>query len=136
VIKGVKMPESNPTNQQQVPKPDYQNTGKTTIAPEVLLTITRLTALSIPGVSRMSSVPGGVNRLFLRGEEGIRLLVKDNVVSADLYIILENDFNVRDVARNVQAKVSRAISDMVGMQPGYVNIHVDDIDYVEETEKE
>ena len=33
--------------------------GKTTIAPDVLLNIATLTALSVNGVSRMSTVPGG-----------------------------------------------------------------------------
>jgi uncharacterized alkaline shock family protein YloU len=42
--------------------------GKTTVAPDVLVTIARLSALSIPGVSRMAPVAGGVNRLFRRGE--------------------------------------------------------------------
>ncbi len=56
----------------------HQNKGKTTIAPEVLLTITRLTTLSVPGVSRMSSITGGVNHFFQRGiSEGVRLHVKD-----------------------------------------------------------
>ena len=41
--------------------------GKTTVSPDVLITITRLSALSVPGVSRMAQVPGGVNRLFKRG---------------------------------------------------------------------
>jgi hypothetical protein len=36
----------------------------TTIAPEVLTTITRLAALSVEGVSRLDTIPGGVNRLF------------------------------------------------------------------------
>ncbi len=50
--------------------------GKTTIAPDVLLTIARLTALSIPGVNHLSNIPGGVNRLFARGVgEGVRIVV-------------------------------------------------------------
>ena len=70
--------------------------GKTTIAPEVLLTIARLAALDVPGVSRMSMVPSGVNRLFNRKYgEGVRIDIQDDIVSADLYIILKNDINIR-----------------------------------------
>jgi uncharacterized alkaline shock family protein YloU len=111
---------------------DYtENRGKTTIAPEVLLTIARLTTLNVPGVSRMSSVPGGVNRFFQRGlGEGVRIQIKeDNVVYADLYVILQNDVNIRDVSREIQQHVARSISEMVGMQVGRVNVHVEDIDY-------
>lgn len=113
----------------------YQNPGKTTIAPEVLLTIARLTTLGVAGVSRMSSLPGGVNRIFNRSMgEGVRIDLKDDIVTADLYVILKNEVNIREVSRNIQVKVARAISDMVGMQVGRVNIHVEDIDFPEEKE--
>ena len=116
---------------------DYPDaTGKTTIAPEVLLTIARLTTLNVTGVSRMSSVPGGVNRLFNRGiSEGVRIDIKeDDTVFADLFVILQNDVNIRDVSREIQHKVARAISEMVGMQVGRVNVHIEDIDYPTEPE--
>ena len=58
-------------------------TGRTTIAPEVLLTIARLSTLAVPGVSRMSPAPAHVNRLFKRGpSEGVVLAVQDDAVDA------------------------------------------------------
>ncbi len=110
--------------------------GKTTIAPEVLLTIARLTTLNVSGVSRMSSTPPvNVNRLFKRGlSEGVYIEVQDDAVFADLYVVLCNGFNIRDVSQNIQREVTRAISEMVGMQVGRVNIHVEDIDFPAETE--
>jgi len=104
--------------------------GKTTVSPAVLLTITQLTALQVPGVYQMSSMPGGVNRLFHRGcGEGVRLDIEDEVVYADLYLILEENVNIRDVSRQVQQSVARIISETIGMQVGRVNIHIDDIHY-------
>jgi uncharacterized alkaline shock family protein YloU len=108
----------------------YLNKGKTTIAPDVLLTIARLTSLEVPGVSRMGNVPASVDRLFQRGYgEGVRLDIRQDVVHIDLHLILCQDVNIRDVSRQVQHNVSRAISEMVGMQVGRVNIHIEDIDY-------
>ncbi len=104
--------------------------GRTTIAPDVLVTIARLTALGVPGVARLATVPGGVNRLFNRGiNEGVQIVVENNTVYADLYVILEANKNVRDISHNIQAKVARAISEMVGMEVGKVNIHIEDISY-------
>jgi len=104
--------------------------GKTTISPEVLLTIVQLTTSNVPGVSGMSNVPGGVNRLFKRGYgEGVRIDIQDDVVYADLYLIFKKDVNIRDVGRRVQSEGARACSEMLGMQVGRVNIHVEDIDY-------
>lgn len=111
---------------------DYSSlTGKTTIAPEVLHTIARLSALSVAGVSRMATP----NRIFKRGPgEGVVIDIQDDTVFADLYLVLKNDVNIRDVCRSVQREVARAISEMVGMQVGRVNIHVEDIDYPMEAE--
>ena len=107
--------------------------GKTTIAPEVLLTIARLSALGANGVARTSPVPGGVNRLFKRGvDDGVRIEIKDQAVSVDLYLVIEHDRNVRDVSRAVQAAVARAIEEMVGMDVLAVNVHIEDIAYPEQ----
>ena len=107
--------------------------GKTTIAPEVLITIAKLTALSVPGISRLSNNPVQVNKIFRKGaNEGVVIEVEDDAVYADLFVIIERDQNVRKVCRIVQEKVARAISEMVGMEVGKVNIHVEDIDYIPE----
>ncbi len=104
--------------------------GKTTIAPSVLLTMARLTALGVPGVVAVAPVPGGVNRLFRRGAaEGVRIEVEDDHVAVDLHLILARDVNVREVSRKVQAEVARAIEDMVGMRVTRIDVHVEDIDY-------
>ncbi len=106
--------------------------GKTTIAPEVITTIVRLTTLSVTGVCQMSNTPTDVNQFFKRGfttTDGVRIVVEDGVVYADLYVILNSDVNARDVSHNIQAQVARAISEMVGMEVGKVNVHIEDISY-------
>jgi len=106
--------------------------GKTTVGAGVLTTIARLAALSVPGVSRLAPVAGGVNRLFKRGAaEGVRIEVDGNIVYAELFLVLGSDVNIRDVSRNVQLQVSRAIQEMVGMEIGAIDIHIEDIDYDE-----
>ena len=124
---------SDEENQQQE---ETETLGKTTIAPEVLLTIIQLNTLEVPGVSRMSSVPSGVNRLLNRKYgEGIRLQINEDRVSADLFIILESDVNIREVSRRIQKRVARAIMETVGMEVGRINIHVEDIDFPKLTER-
>ena len=111
------------------------NEGKTTIAPEVLVTIARITTLNVPGVSQLCLDPPGVNRLFNRNfHEGVRAEVKDGAVYVDIHVILKNDVNIREVSRNIQQQVTRAISEMVGMNVGSVNVHIEDIDYTKENE--
>ena len=114
---------------------DTYSPGKTTVSPDVLVTIARLSALSVPGVSRMAQIPGGVNRLFKRGiGDGVRIEVKDNVVTANLYLIMKQHVNLREVSRNVQHQVARALQEMVGMDIGGIEIHIEDIDVDEDIE--
>jgi uncharacterized alkaline shock family protein YloU len=113
-----------------------ESQGKTTIAPDVLHTIARLTTLQVEGVSRMCPAPPvKMNRLFKRGlAEGVQIEVKDDTVYADLFVIMQKDQNIREVSVNIQRNVARAITEMVGMRVGRVNVHVEDIDYPTEAE--
>jgi uncharacterized alkaline shock family protein YloU len=109
--------------------------GKTTVSPDVLIGIAKLSALGVPGVSRMAPIAGGVNRLFRRGAgEGVRIEVEEDTVFADLFLVLKENINIREVSRNVQQQVTRAIQEMVGMDVGHVDIHIEDIDYEESLE--
>jgi uncharacterized alkaline shock family protein YloU len=108
----------------------YRPAGKTTISPEVLVSIALLATMSIEGVSHLTAGPRDVNTLFKKGlAEGINITVEENVVYTDIYVVLKKDVNVREVSRNIQNQVSRSISEMVGMEIGRVNIHVEDIDF-------
>jgi uncharacterized alkaline shock family protein YloU len=117
----------------------YSSQGSTTIAPEVLLTIAQLTTLGVPGVSRLSHIQGaGVNRLIKPSQyrEGVKIDVVDDNVTVDIYIILKNDVNVREISHNIQHEVVRAITEMVGMTVDRVNIHIEDIDYISANESQ
>jgi uncharacterized alkaline shock family protein YloU len=111
--------------------------GKTTIDPQVLLTIARLTALQVPGVSHMSQVPMDIRRLLQRGhnEDGVCVEVINQTVNIDLYLGMEPNTNLRLISQRIQQDVSRAISEMVGMEAGRINIHIEDIYYPPQEEQ-
>jgi uncharacterized alkaline shock family protein YloU len=110
---------------------DPRPPGLTTIAPDVLIAIARLTTLNVEGVSYMNPAPGGVNRLLKRGHqgEGVFIEIDRDIVNVDIYVVMENDVNIRKVSREIQNDVERAISDMVGMQVGRINVNIEDIHY-------
>ncbi len=114
---------------------DTRPPGKTTVSPDVLVEIARMAAIKIAGVHDMAPVSGGVNRLFRRGiSDGVRISIEEDLVYADLYVILNEGINIRDVSRTIQKKVTRAITEMVGMDVGEVNIHIENIAYESEEE--
>ena len=108
---------------------EVQPLGKTTVSPAVIVAIARMAALSVPGVSSLAPLTDGV-RLFRRPtDEGVRIVIQDNLVSGDIHLVLKEDVNIREVGRNVQLHVARAIREMVGMEVGQIDIHVENIDY-------
>jgi uncharacterized alkaline shock family protein YloU len=89
-----------------------------------------MAVLSVPGVSSLAPIPGGVDRIFRRGtDDGVRITVHENTVLADIYLIVKEDVNIREVGRNVQQQVVRAIQEMVGMDVAQIDIHIENIAY-------
>lgn len=102
-----------------------------TIAPGVLLTIARLATLDVPGVVRMGSTPGGVDRLFRRvpAANGVQIVVDDGTVTAHLYVIADASVNLREMSVQIQKSVARSIQELLGMQVESVNVHIEDVTF-------
>jgi len=98
--------------------------GKITIAPEVLETTARLTTLAVPGVARLIPPPG-MQRLLRHG--GVRIEIVGNSVRVELHVVTEPHANMLNVGRQIQAEVTRAIQDMVGMEVQSVDVHIEDV---------
>lgn len=100
-----------------------------TIAPGVLLTIARLATLAVPGVVRMGSTPGGVDRLFRRvpAANGVQILVDNGTVVAHLYVVADAAASLRDMGVQVQKSVARSIREILGMKVESVNVHIEDV---------
>ena len=104
--------------------------GKTTIAPDVLTQIARLTALSVEGVSRLAPIPTTVDRIFVKNaNDGVFVEIEDDQVNVEIHVIVKKDLNIRNICHEIQTQVSRAVSEMVGMEIGWINVHVEDVDY-------
>ena len=109
---------------------EVKQVGSRTIAPEVINSIARLTTLSVSGVTRMAPVKNTYEAMVVKPEyDGVKVVVKEDSVYIDVFVILTSEENVRIVSKNVQEKITRAISEMVGMEVASVNIHIADIDY-------
>jgi uncharacterized alkaline shock family protein YloU len=97
--------------------------GNTTVAPEVMETIIEMTANDTLGVARLYTNNNAQN--------GVKMKIVDGTVNADVYIVLDANCNTMEVCKRLQKKIGRAIKEMVGMNIGYVNIHIEDFNYPE-----
>jgi uncharacterized alkaline shock family protein YloU len=104
--------------------------GKTTVSPAVVMAIARMAALAVPGVKSIGRPPPRSRGLFRRpADEGIRMTMEDDVLSGDIYVVLDGEVNIRDVGREIQTQVARAIQEMVGKPVARIDVHVEDIEY-------
>jgi uncharacterized alkaline shock family protein YloU len=107
--------------------------GTVTIASEALVTIVRLAAQEIAGVHEMrADWARDVNRFLGNAQvgEGVRVHVHDNnQVSVDLFVVVDHDVNMLQLGRRVQAEITRAIEEMLGMEVREVNVHIEDVFY-------
>ncbi|GAC1350272.1 MAG: Asp23/Gls24 family envelope stress response protein [Ktedonobacteraceae bacterium] len=106
-----------------------ESPGVVRVARQVLSTIVISTALQIPGVVRMAQTSDQWSRLLGREvpRQGVTLSIKDNTVSADLYIVVASSVNIVNVGSAVQEEVASAIEHMVGMQVREVNVYIQDV---------
>lgn len=103
--------------------------GVIRVARQVLLTIIVNVALETPGVIRMAQGNDQWSRFLGREipRQGVTLNIKDNIVSADLYIVVASGVNIVEVGSIIQAEVASAIEEMVGMQMREVNVYIQDV---------
>lgn len=103
--------------------------GIVRIAPQVLSTIVTNAALEIAGVVRMARPQDPWTRWLGREipRQGISLTVKENAVTADLYLVVESGVNIVNVGATVQEEVAAALEHIVGMQVREVNVYIQDV---------
>jgi uncharacterized alkaline shock family protein YloU len=110
--------------------------GVVTIAPGVLTTIVRLTALEQRGVSRLAPSAPRVRGLLAGGtvDNGIFVQVSEPGVYVELHVMARSDANLLKLGETLQAAITRAIEEMVGMPVRAVDVHIEDVDPIAETE--
>jgi uncharacterized alkaline shock family protein YloU len=103
--------------------------GVVRVARQALITIVVNTALQIPGVVRMAQNNDQWSRLLGRElpKHGVDLSIKENMVSADLYIVVASGVNIVETGTAIQEEVASAFEDMVGMQVREINVYIQDV---------
>ncbi len=107
----------------------YESLGKVTIALNVLTTIVRLSTLEQKGVKRLAAFPPKVRGLLAggAGEEGIFVEVTDEGVRVEVHVVAEAGANMLKLGEALQARITRAIEEMVGMPVSEVNVYIDSV---------
>ena len=99
--------------------------GQIQIANEVLAIVAGTAALEVEGVATSHSVSDASGRFAKRNfSRGVKISLKEDVVSLDLAIIIKFGYQIHTVSEEVQRRVKTALETMVGMTVKEVNINV------------
>ena len=116
-------PEQVPS---ELPMEQEPKLGRVMIAPIVLGQIVERSALGVPGVAAVAPRHPRYDRLR-SGAGGVHVRVSENSVSADIALVARSNTNILELGQRVQAEVTVALRQMVGMEVGEINVYVDDV---------
>lgn len=105
--------------------------GKVTIAPNVLATIVRQTALEQRGVRRLSPIPPRVRpRVGVASatEAGLYVIHTDQGAQVEVHVAAEHGVNLLHLGEALQCAIVRAIEEMLGLEVAAVDVYIDEVD--------
>ena len=107
--------------------------GTLTISEEVLSSIATNAAKDVDGVSSFSNRPvvSTIKQGSLKVMSPVRILQDGDNMNVSIYINLEPNKKIQDVAVNVQNNVREAIQNMTGKVVSKVNVVIAGIDFTE-----
>ena len=116
---------------------DVDVRGTITFSPDVLVDMIELSAENVPGLVKFASRHrAGKRALEIQSAEpndsagkpyekrGIRVRMTDDVIDADLAVVVEGGTAVPQLGRELQGRVAVAVGRMLGMRVGEVNVRV------------
>ncbi len=115
-----------------------QPVGRVTIAPQVLTTIVRQTALGVDGVHGLASRPPKRSRIPGRRavDSGIEVIVPDGQVHVVLHINADPGANMFRLAETLQREVASAIERIVGMDVIGVDVRIDNVSFTSDADSQ
>ncbi len=107
--------------------------GTLRLSENVIISIANNAAMEVVGVSKISTKPFNVLKLFSSKVSGnaIRVTMLDGVAKISMSIIVFSGYNVSSVCEQIQAKVKSAVQSMTGVTVSKVNVSVVDVDFSE-----
>ena len=111
---------------------DYATSkGRILISEEAIAELASHTATQSYGVVGMDfpSWRSRLRRLLRPSNEkrGIKVVLEDDSVVIDLYIVVENGTNMREISKNLADQVSYTVSSRTGLNIKAVNVHISNI---------
>lgn len=113
------------------------NGGEIHISNEVIATIAYTAMLEVEGTNDYSTLAKGImEKIFKKSFKGVELSIEENNVKIDINLVVKLNYNIKEVAKNVQEKVKNSVETMTGLNVVSVNVKIIDININKENKKE
>lgn len=112
-----------------------ESLGDITIYDEVLAVIATIAAREIKGVCSGPQVIPGINDIFGKkiNGKGVKVTTKDNLVFLEMSLTFEYGYPIPHLAWSIQDNVKKAVENMTGMSVEEVDIIVQGVKFLEES---
>lgn len=119
------------------PKQTNPVRGNCIISEQVIASIAAAAALETPGVAAMAQSPSEF-RDIIKASRGksVHVVNNEHETVLDVYVMLQIDAAIQQVAADVQQAVKSAVQAMTSKPVTRVNVHVMGIQMAEETQQE
>lgn len=107
---------------------DFDNTnqpsGSLKISHDVIASIAKYASTDIDGVESVATGNTGVKGLITKANyaKPIKIVLSEDVVNVEIYVIVKNGVNIPDVAAAVQQNVKNEIQSMTGLAVARVDV--------------
>ena len=99
--------------------------GNCIISDEVIATIASAAALEVPGVKKMATRPNDLKGLLSTGaERSVMVNSRESTISLDVYVHIQVDGKIQEIAPAVQKNVKAAVQSMTNKPGTRVNVHI------------
>ena len=116
---------------------DFERVGNVKISIDVVATIAGVAATACEGVYAMAgSLAGDIaEKLGAKKNpgKGVKVEMTENTASVDLYIVVKYGVRIPELAWEIQESVKNNIESMTGLEVVKVNIHIEGVNFDEET---
>lgn len=100
----------------------------------VIARMAEMAAAEIPGVASLGQRPASLKALIKRNgnTKSVSVDTENGIINVTIYIKVEEEFKVNEVAERVQQGIKEKLQGMTGSAVTRVNVVVSDVEFAEE----
>ncbi len=109
------------------------NSSSLSVSESVVASIANLAASEVNGVCEMAQAPIDFKSVLARKDmpKSVRIEIKNEVAHIDVYVKLNDDAKIPEVAGEIQRRVKESVQSMTSMIVSRVNVHITGVEVPE-----